>query len=90
VGTLDFSLSTPVEKRYPRGTTTEHRGLFFAPSSWDKSAIFMPANRIGYIFISESAKHSFDKFQDSNIDLEPLENVQLDAATRLNIEEAAP
>jgi len=88
-GKIDFARSTVVHQNYPGGVTREYRGIFFDEDSWDHSDIFMPENRIGYIFVSEKAKIAFEKLGSSGPHIEPLEQIQLDEMTRERIEQTS-
>jgi hypothetical protein len=89
-GPIDFTQSILEQKKYPRGTFPEYRGLFFDQDSWDRSDIFMPVNRIGFIFITDAARDALASLKDANCCFEPLAEVQLDEMTKELVERATP
>jgi hypothetical protein len=89
-GPIDFSRSEIVRKKYPSGTFSEYRGIFFDLESWDKSGIFMPENDIGAVFVSEAAKSVILKLENANLTLEPLASVQWDEETKAIVESKWP
>jgi hypothetical protein len=85
-GRIDFEKSSAVRHEYPGGVFQEYRGVFFDDDSWDHSDVFMPKNRIGYIFASERAKVAIESLGSPSPHFERLDQVQLDEMTRKQIE----
>jgi hypothetical protein len=85
-GRIDLNKSTPVEQTYPRGVFKEYRGIFFDENTWDRSDLFMPKNRVGYVLASEMAKEAIEGIGCTSPDFEPLGQVQFDDMTKEQIE----
>jgi hypothetical protein len=52
------------------------KGLFFDPASWDGSDFFMPAHKVGHLFVVEEVKRAFEKAKISNVKFEPLDQFE--------------
>jgi hypothetical protein len=52
------------------------KGLFFDPESWDGSDFFMPAERVGYVFVVEAVKRAFERAKIRNVEFKPLDQFE--------------
>lgn len=75
-GAIDSARSVPFDKAMPAGTFTWFRGLYFDPSTWDGSDIFMPAEAVGWIFVVESVRNALIASRVKNVVLTPLDQVE--------------
>lgn len=86
-GRIDFGKSTAIRQKYPRGVFEEYRGIFFDEDSWDHSDVFMPENRVGFIFVSERARMAIETLGSPSPHFESLDQFQFDEMTRKQIEQ---
>jgi len=75
-GPIDNTRSFKVEKIYPGGVFPAWKGLYFDPSTWDGSDIFMPQGDVGWIFITERVKRALKTANISNTLYTPLDQVE--------------
>jgi hypothetical protein len=75
-GPIENARSVPFEKSMPGGTFTWFQGLYFDPATWDGSDIFMPMDRVGWIFVVEGVKNAFVASKVKNVVLTRLSDVE--------------
>jgi hypothetical protein len=60
-GPVDCSKSLVAMSQYPAGTFPVRRGLFFDPSTWDGSDLFMPQDSVAHVFVLDTVRDAFDQ-----------------------------
>jgi len=75
-GPIDNSMSKKVPKQFPAKVSTVWQGLYFDPSTWDGSSIFMPEGGWGYILITEAVKRALETAKVKNVAFTCLEEVE--------------
>jgi len=75
-GAIDNSKSQQISKRFPAKNSKVWKGIFFDPSSWDGSDLFMPSGRNGWIFATNDVKQVIEKEKIKNIAFNPLGEVE--------------
>lgn len=74
-GPIDITRSTKIDRIYPGGIRPVLRGLYFDPSTWDGSDIFLPASTTFKIAISP-VKELFEDLRVKNISFTRLDEVE--------------
>lgn len=77
-GPIDNAKSVQVPKQYPGGVFPVWKGLYFDPTTWDGSDIFMPEGRKGSKFVAEGVKQAFEKAKVKNVLFTALDEVERD------------
>jgi uncharacterized protein DUF1629 len=75
-GAIENQRSIRVPKKYPGGVFPVWKGLYFDPSTWDGSDIFMPQGKVGWVFVAKGLRDALDSANVGNIDWTPIENVE--------------
>jgi hypothetical protein len=75
-GNIDDSLGTQVPRIYPGGIFPVWKGLLFDPASWDGSDFFMPAERVGFVFMVEEVKRALERAKIKNVHFTSLEQFE--------------
>lgn len=75
-GNLDHSMSVEVPRIFPAGIFPVWKGLLFDPASWDGSDFFMPAQRVGFVFVVEEVKKAFERAKIRNVSFTPLDQFE--------------
>jgi len=75
-GNIDWAQGVEVLRIYPARVSPVWKGLFFDPESWDGSDVFMPAERVGYVFVVEEVKKAFEQAKIRNVDFTPLDQFE--------------
>jgi hypothetical protein len=66
-GPIDDSRSVKVDRIFPGGVFPMWKGLFFDPTSWDGSDLFMPAGTNAFIFVVKEVRDAFRKAKIKNV-----------------------
>lgn len=72
-GPLDDSRSVKRDTVYPGGVFPEWYGLFFDPTTWDGSDLFMTSSPQTWLFVVEAVKRAFEKAKVTNVKFTPLD-----------------
>ena len=75
-GAVDDARSVKFDKIMPGGAFPRWRGLYFDPTSWDGSDLFMPTGKVAWIFAVEAVKKAFDRAKVKNVQFTPLDEVE--------------
>jgi hypothetical protein len=75
-GNIDWASGIEVPRIFPAGIFPVWKGLFFDPESWDGSDFFMPAERVGYVFVVEAVKKAFERAKIRNVEFKPLDQFE--------------
>ena len=75
-GNIDWAKGVEVPRIRPAGIFPVWKGLLFDPESWDGSDFFMPAERVGYVFVVEEVKKAFQRAKIRNVDFTPLDQFE--------------
>jgi len=75
-GNIDWAKGVEVPRIRPAGIFPVWKGLLFDPESWDGSDFFMPAERVGYVFVVEEVKNAFQRAKIRNVDFTPLDQFE--------------
>lgn len=75
-GNIDRSMSVQVPRIFPGGGFPVLKGLLFDPASWDGADLFMPAKRVGHVFVVEEVKRAFERAKIRNVKFEPLDQFE--------------
>jgi ribosomal protein L24E len=70
-GEIDDSRSQITMKQYPARLAPVHKGLYFDPSTWDGSDLFVTEDANTWLFASSKVKSAFDEAGISDVDLVP-------------------
>ena len=57
-GPLQKHRSIEIQKQYPGGVFPAYKGWYFDERTWDGSDVFMPAEPVGHVFITQDAKEA--------------------------------
>jgi hypothetical protein len=74
-GPIDDDLSVKFPKIMPGGVFPYWRGLYFDPTTWDGSDLFMPSGS-GWIFVVEAVRRAFAKANVTNVVFTALSDVE--------------
>jgi hypothetical protein len=66
-GPIENDRSETVDRTFPARVSPVWRGLYFDPTTWDGSDVFMPAGKVGWIFAVEAVKRAFAKAKVKNV-----------------------
>jgi hypothetical protein len=66
-GNIDYTQSVEVPRIRPAGIFPAWIGLLFDPASWDGSDFFMPAERVGFVFVVEEVKKALEQARIRNV-----------------------
>lgn len=75
-GFIETARSLPFEKTMPGGRFIWFRGLYFDPATWDGSDIFMPMDKVGWVFVVESVRTAFLRSKVKNVVFTPLSEIE--------------
>jgi hypothetical protein len=75
-GPIDNSKSVEVQRQFPGGLMSMWRGLYFEPSTWDGSHLFMPAGKGGWIFVVNEIRVALEKARIKHIKFMSLEGIE--------------
>lgn len=75
-GGIDNSRSVQVSKQLPGGVFPAWRGLYFDPSSWDGSDLFMPEGKLGWVFATDRLRRLLQRERYSNLVFTQLSSVE--------------
>lgn len=84
-GEIDFSRSNIVQIEMPSGPWPHYQGLFFGPTTWDGSDLFMPPIR-AYRFATRRVGEALAAQGISNVRLERASDVQIDVDSVLPLD----
>lgn len=66
-GPIDNSQSEVISHKYRPGGSPVLRGLYFDPSSWDRSDLFMTSTNTAWVFVRDSVKIALERAKVTNI-----------------------
>jgi hypothetical protein len=66
-------------KTYPTGTYPVRVGLYFEPSSWDGSDLFVSSSEVAWVFVTERIVRAFKRAKVTNAKFEPLDEFEVPA-----------
>lgn len=75
-GPIENARSTIVYEQMPGGVFPRHKGIFFAPETWDGSDFFMPSDGSGFVFVTEAVKEAFEKAKVKNVCFSRLDEIK--------------
>lgn len=75
-GHIDDLKSKTVMIDYPAGKVPKLHGMYFKPSTWDGSDLFMTPIETRYVFVLEPVKIALQKAKISNLAFEKLTEVE--------------
>lgn len=74
-GSIDDSKSEKIMVNYPAGKFPNYKGLYFSPTSWDGSDLFMTEDRTGWIFVTDRVKKALEGINIQNVKITPVTKV---------------
>jgi hypothetical protein len=77
-GSIDYTRTVVVPRIRPAGIFPIGKGLLFDPESWDGSDLFMPAGKVGYIFMVDRVKKAFERAKIRNVVFTPLDQYEVE------------
>jgi hypothetical protein len=77
-GDIDKARSVQVPRIRPAGIFPAWKGLFFDPTSWDGSDLFMPGGPVGWKLVVEEVKRAFEQARIRNVEFTPLDQLEVD------------
>ncbi|HEX8705849.1 MAG TPA: hypothetical protein VF815_43845 [Myxococcaceae bacterium] len=76
-GNIDWAQGIEVPRIFPAGVFPVWKGLFFDPTSWDGSDVFMSAEPDdGHVFVVEEVKQAFERAKIRNVEFTPLDQFE--------------
>jgi len=75
-GPIENSRSIMFEKLMPGGVFPYWRGLYFEPTTWDGSDLFMPMDGSGWIFVVERVRRAIESSRVKNVVFTSLDDVE--------------
>jgi hypothetical protein len=75
-GPIDKTKSQPIMKKFPARMSKAWRGLFFDPSTWDGTDLFMPHGNNGWIFVVDEVRRAFERAKVENVTFTALDQIE--------------
>jgi hypothetical protein len=75
-GPIDNARAIKFDKIMPGGIYPWWRGLYFDPMTWDGTDLFMPIDRVGWIFVVERVRRALERANVGDLVFTSLDDIE--------------